>query len=162
MRRSAGTGVLSRGLQESGSASWCLVPMSQESKEVAPSSLASWINLAPNQAPLKRRGCNKRSAHLFSLDSDPEIIPWLLQDLKQIKFERAERAALNGWLCQELWVFTPGNGLSERLRPPATVAVVAVSTGPQLGLCAVGVLALLSPASSFGFLDIDNVSERVQ
>lgn len=107
-----------------------LVPVSQESKEVAPSSLAGRINLAPNQAPLKRRRSDKRATHLFSLDSNPEIIPWLLQDLKQIKFERAERAALNGWLCQELWVFAPGNGLTERLRPPATVAVVAVSTGP--------------------------------
>ena len=138
-----------------------LVPVSQESEEVAPSSLAGPINLAPNQAPLKSRGSDKRSAHLFSLDSNPEIILWLLQDLKQIKFERAERAALNGWLCQELWVFTPGNGLTERLRPPATVAAGAVSTGPQLGLCEVGVLALLSPASSFGFLDTDNVRERV-
>lgn len=70
---------------------------------------------------------DKRAAHLFPLDSNPEIILWLLQDLKQIKFERAERAALNGWLCQELWVFAPGNGLSERLSPLAVVAEVAVS-----------------------------------
>lgn len=54
-------------------------------------------------------------AHLFSLDSNPEIILWLLQDLKQIKFERAERAALNGWLCGKMLVFAPGDGLTERL-----------------------------------------------
>lgn len=75
-----------------------LVPVSQESKEVAPSSLAGRLNLVPNQAPLKRRRSDKRTAHLFSLDFNPEIIPWLLQDLKQIKFERAERAAFE-WLA---------------------------------------------------------------
>lgn len=107
-----------------------LVTGAQESKEVPPSSLASLINLAPNQSPLKRRRRDKRATHLFSLDSNPEIILWLLQDLKQIKFERAERAALNGWLCQEMWVFTPGNGLTGRLHPPAVVAVLAVSRGP--------------------------------
>lgn len=41
-------------------------------------------------------------AHLFLLDSNPEIILRLLQDLKQIKSERAERATLNGWLCGEV------------------------------------------------------------
>lgn len=79
-----------------------LVTGTQEGKEVPPSPLASLINLAPNQAPLKRRRRDKRAAHLFSLDSNPEIILWLLQDLEQIKFERAERAALNNWLCQEM------------------------------------------------------------
>lgn len=76
-----------------------LVTSAQESKRVPLSRLASLINLAPNQAPLKGGGEDKRAAHLFSLDSNPEIIRWLLQDLKQIKFERAERAALNSWLC---------------------------------------------------------------
>lgn len=70
---------------------------------------------------------DKRAAHLFSLESNPKIILWLLQDLKQIKFARAERAALNGWLCQEMWVFAPGSGLTERLSPLAVVAEVAVS-----------------------------------
>lgn len=72
-------------------------------------------------------GGDKRIAHLFSLDSNPEIILWLLQDLKQIKFERAERAALNGCLCQEMWAFAAGNGLTGRLSPLAEVAEVAVS-----------------------------------
>ena len=107
-----------------------LVTSAQESKGVPLSPLAGLINLASNQALLKGRwgvGGDKRIAHLFSLDSNPEIILWLLQDLKQIKFERAERAALNGCLCQEMWAFAPGNGLTGRLSPLAVVAEVAVS-----------------------------------
>lgn len=75
-----------------------LVTSARESKRVPLSRLAALINLAPNQAHLKGGGEDKRAAHLFSLDSNPEIIRWLLQDLKQIKFERAKRAALNSWL----------------------------------------------------------------
>lgn len=81
-----------------GSASWWLVPKRAKGP-LYPIGLITLINLAPNQAPLKGGGEDKRAAHLFSLDSNPEIIRWLLQDLKQIKFERAERAALNSWLC---------------------------------------------------------------
>lgn len=90
-------------------------------------------------------------AHLFPLDSNPEIILRLLQDLKQIKFERAERAALNGWLCGEHRV------LIQEMVELNRGSWSGVSTGQRLWPYVVAPSNLLSPASSFGFLAFDSI-----
>lgn len=130
--RSVGSGVPYWGLQESGQhpGDWC--PREQRGSCI-PSGL---IKPAPWSGPFRGGGggVDKRAAHLFSLDSNPEIILWLLQDLKQIKFERAERAALNGWLCGEMWVFAPGNGFTERQHALAMAAGVATVRDRDVGL----------------------------
>lgn len=101
---------------------------------------------------------DKRAAHLFSLDSNPEIILWLLQDLKQIKFERAERAALNGWLCRES-AFCSRKWLNLETAPPLPWGLGWLLVHDRDSTIVVGAFALLSLVSGF-FPDFDNVRGR--
>lgn len=90
-------------------------------------------------------------AHLFLLDSNPEIILRLLQDLKQIKSEKGregdfERLALwrSGVLIREMAELSCGSW-------------DGVSAGWRLWPSALASSNLLSLASGFGFPASDNI-----